>query len=124
MYLYETCMHINFQQNRVSQNRAHKFICKKVENYINLQLAIRISNNRAFRTCTTPRRTIRPILRPIYLLDVRLPRKEIIYTDGRTDRQAAQQTDGQTDDTTDGRTNRQTTLQTDGRTDVAYDNNR
>ena len=38
---------------------------QKFENYINLQLAIRISKNHAFRTCTTPSRTFRPILRSI-----------------------------------------------------------
>ena len=67
---------------------------------INLKLAIRISIH-AFRTCTTPSRTFRPILRSISLLDNELPRKEIISTD---DRRA------------DGRT--------DGRTDVAHDNKR
>ena len=34
MYHRKTYMHINFQQNWVSQNRAHKFIC-------NLQLEFR-----------------------------------------------------------------------------------
>ena len=51
----------------------------------NLQLAMRISKNQAFRTCTTPSRTFRPILRSIGLIDNELPRKEIISTDGRTD---------------------------------------
>ena len=37
---------------------------------INLQLAIRISKNDAFQTCTTPSRTFRPILRSIRLLDI------------------------------------------------------
>ena len=57
----------------------------------NLQLAIRISNNHAIRTCTTPLRTFRPILSSIGLLDNELPRKEIISTDGRTDRRRARQ---------------------------------
>ena len=65
-------------------------------NCINLQLAIRISKNHAFRTCTTPSRTFRPILSSIGLLDNELPRKQIISTDGRTDGQ----TDGQTSRTT------------------------
>ena len=69
-------------------------------NCINLQLAIRILKNHAFRTCTTPSRTFRPILSSIGLLGNELPQKEIISTDGQTDRQ------------------------TDGRTDVAHDNNR
>ena len=63
---------------------------QKFANCINLQLAIRISKNHAFRTCTTPSRTIRPILRSIGLLDNELPRKEFISTDNR-------RTDGQTD---------------------------
>ena len=65
-------------------------------NCINWQLAIRISKNHAFRTCTTPSRTFRPILSSIGLLDNEIPQKEIISTDGRTDRQ----TDGQTSRTT------------------------
>ena len=73
---------------------------QKFDNRINLQLAIRISKNHAVRTCTTSLRTFLLILRSIGLLDVEIPRKEIISTDGQTD----------------GRT--------DGRTDVAYDNNR
>ena len=65
---------------------------------INLQLAIRISKNHVFRTCTTPSRTFRPILRSIGPLDNELPPKKI----------SPQTTDGQTD----------------GRTDVVHDNNR
>ena len=53
---------------------------------LKLQLAIRISKNHAFRTCTTPLRTFRPILSSIGPLGNELPRKEIISTDGRTDR--------------------------------------
>ena len=56
---------------------------QKIANCINLQLAIRISKNQAFRTCTTPLRTSRPILRLIGLLDIEIPRKEIISTDDR-----------------------------------------
>ena len=56
---------------------------QKFANCINLQLAIRISKNHAFRTCTIPSQTLRPILRSIGLLDNELPRKEIISTDDR-----------------------------------------
>ena len=71
-----------------------------------MQLAMRISKNQAFRTCTTPSRTFRPILRSIGLIDNELPRKKIISTDGRTDGR----TDGQTDGRTDGQTSRTTTI--------------
>ena len=81
-------------------------------NCIDLQLAIRISKNQTFRTCTTPSRTFRPILSSIGLLGNELPRKEIISTDGRTDGR----TDGQTDGQTDRRTDRRTDGQTDGQT--------
>ena len=72
MHHRKTYMYINFQQNWVSRSvkTAHKFTCK------NFQLAIRISNNHAFLTCTTPSQTFRPILRSIGLLDNELPRKE------------------------------------------------
>ena len=72
---------------------------QKIANCINLQLAIRISKNQAFRTCTTPSQTFRPILRSIGLLDNELPRKDNISTDGRTD--------GRTDGWTDRRRARQ-----------------
>ena len=87
-----TYMIINFQQDRVS--RSVKTVHTNLfANCINLQLANRISKNHAFRTCTTPSRTFRPILRSIGLLDNELPRKEIISTDDR-------RTDGQTSRTT------------------------
>ena len=93
-----TYLYINFQQNRVS--RSVKTVHTSLfANYINLQLAIRISKNHAFLTCTTPSRTFRPILSSISLLDNELPRKEIISTDGR-----------QTDRRTDGQTSRTTTI--------------
>ena len=94
-----TYLHINFQQNRVSRSvkTVHTNLFAKIANCINLQLAIRISKNQAFRTCTTPSRTFRPILRSIGLLDNELPQKENISTDDR---------------------------RTDRRTDVAHDNNR
>ena len=90
----------------------------KFANCISLQLAIIISKNHAFPTCTTPSRTFRSILRSIGLLDNKLPQKEIIPIDDR--RQTDRRTDGRTDRRTDG----QTDGRTDGRTDVAYDNNR
>ena len=95
-------MHIYFphiSDSRISQNRVHKFICKIIANCINLQFAIKILKNHAFRS-------FRPILGSIGLLDVRLPQKEVIYTDGRTDRQ----TDRQKDRQTDGQTSRTTTI--------------
>ena len=94
-----TYLYINFQQNRVS--RSVKTVHTSLfANCMNLQLAIRILKNHAFRTCTTPARTFRPILSSIGLLGNELPRKEIISTDGRTD--------GRTDRRTDGRTGRRT----------------
>ena len=86
-----TYLYINFQQNRVSRSvkTAHTSL---FANCIDLQLAIRISKNHTFRTCTTPSWTFRPILRLIGLLDNELPRKEIISTDDRrTDRRRARQ---------------------------------
>ena len=82
-----TYLYINFQQNRVSRSvkTVTQVYLQILANCINLQLAIRISKNHAFRTCTTPSRTFRPILSSIGLLDNKLPRKEIISTDGRTD---------------------------------------
>ena len=84
----KTYMYINFQQYRISRSlkTVHTNIfCKKLANCINLQLAVRILNNHASRTCTTPSRTFRPILRLIGLLEI--PLKEIISTDDRrTDR--------------------------------------
>ena len=112
-----TCTSIFSKIGLVDQSKpCTQIYLQKIANCINLQLAIRISKNQAFRTCTTPSRTFRPILSSIGLLGNELPRKEIISTDGRTDRRTDGRTDGQTDGQTDGRT--------DGRTDVAYDNNR
>ena len=80
-----TYLYINFQQNGVSRSvkTVHTNLFAK-----NCKFAIRISKNQAFRTCTTPSRTFRPILRSIGLLDNELPRKENISTDDR-------RTDGQ-----------------------------
>ena len=102
MYHRITYLYINFQQNRAS--RSVKTVHTSLfANCINLQLAIKILKNHTFRTCTTPSRTFRPILRLIGLLDNELPRKEIISTDDR-------RTDGQTDGRTDGQTSRTTTI--------------
>ena len=84
---------------RTLKSRNKHWLCylQKNANCIDLQLAIRISKNQAFRTCTTPSRTFRPILRSIGLLDNELPRKENISTD---DRRTDRRTDGQTSRTT------------------------
>ena len=92
-----TCVSIFSKIGLVDQSKTcTQIYLQKFLNCNNLQLAIRILKNHAYRTCTTPSRTFRTI----GLLDNELPRKEIISTDGQTDRQ------------------------TDGRTDVAHDNNR
>ena len=97
-----TCISIFSKIGLVDQSKTcTQIYLQKCLNCNNLQLAIRISKHHAFRTCTTPLRTFRPILRSIGLLDIEIPRKEIISTDDRR---------------TDGRTDR--------RTDVAHDNNR
>ena len=86
-------MYINFQQYRDSRSvkTVHTSLFAKIANCINVQLAIRISKNHAFSTCTTPLRTFLLILRSIGLLDIEIPRKVIISTDGRTDRRRARQ---------------------------------
>ena len=103
-----TCISIFSKIRLVDQSKlCTQIYLQKLANCINLQLAIRISKNHAYRTCTTPSRTFRPILRSIGPLDNELPRNKKLFpqtTDGRHD--------GQTDGTTDGRT------------DVAHDNNR
>ena len=96
-----TCTSIFSKIGLVDQSKpCTQIYLQKIANCINLQLAIRISKNQAFRTCTTPSRTFRPILSSIGLLGNELPRKEIISTDGRTDRRTDGQTDGQTSRTT------------------------
>ena len=86
-----TCISIISKIGLVDQSKlCTQIYLQKFANCINLQLAMRISKNHAFRTCTTPSRTFRPILRSIGLLDNELPRKEIVSTDDR-------RTDGQTD---------------------------
>ena len=89
MHHRKTYMYINFQQNRVSKSvkTVHTSLFAKFANSINLQLAIRISKNHAFRTCTTPLRTFMLILRSIGLLNI-----EILQTDGQTDGQTSRTT--------------------------------
>ena len=85
-------MYINFQQNQVGRSvkTVHTNLFAKI---CDLQLAIRISKNQAFRTCTTPLPAFKPIMRSIGLLDIEIPRKKLFpqTTDGRTDRRRAQQ---------------------------------
>ena len=59
MHHRKTYMYINFQQNRASRSvkTVHIVYLQKFANCKNLQLAIRISKNHAFRTYTTPLRT-------------------------------------------------------------------
>ena len=56
MHHLTTCMHNNFQQNRVSKlvKSVQQMYLSKIANCINLQLAIQILKNHAFWTCTTP----------------------------------------------------------------------
>ena len=92
-----TCISIFSKIGLVDQSKTcTQIYLQKFLNCNNLQLAIRILKNHAYRTCTTPSRTLRPILSSIGLLDNELPRKEIISTDGQTDGR----TDGQTSRTT------------------------
>ena len=59
-----TCISIFSKIGLVDQSKlCTQIYLQKFANCINLQLAIRISKNHAFRTCTTPSRTFRPILR-------------------------------------------------------------
>ena len=82
-----TCISIFSKIRLVDQSKpCTQIYLQKFSNCINLQLAIRNSKHHAFRTCTTPLRTFRPILRSIGLLDIEIPQKEIISTDGRTSR--------------------------------------
>ena len=95
--LKRTCVSIFRKIGLVDQSKpCTQVYLQKFANYINLQLAIRISKNHDFRTCTTPLRTFMLILRSIGLLDIEISRKEIISTDGRTDRRTARLTDGRT----------------------------
>ena len=93
-----TCISIFSKIGLVDQSKTcTQIYLQKFLNCNNLQLAIKILKNHAYRTCTTPSRTFRPILSSIGLLDNELPRKEIISTDGQTDGQTDRQTDGRTD---------------------------
>ena len=69
-----TCTSIFSKIGLVDQSKpCTQIYLQKIANCINLQLAIRISKNQAYRTCTTPLRTSRPILRSIGLLDIEIP---------------------------------------------------
>ena len=95
-----TCISIFSQIGLVDQSKpCTQIYLQKFANCINLQLAIRISKNHAFRKCTTPSRTFRPILRSIGLIDNELREKKLFP-----------QTDGRTDGRTDGQTSRTTTI--------------
>ena len=79
-----TCMSIFSKIGLADQSKlCTQIYLQKFANCINMQLAIRISKNHTFQTCTTPSQTFRPIFRSIGLLDNELPRKEIISTDDR-----------------------------------------
>ena len=83
-------MYVNFQQNWVSRSveTVHTNLFAKI---CNLQLEFR--NITPFgHALPQPSRTFRPILRSIGLLNNELPRKNIIYTDGRTDGQTSRTT--------------------------------
>ena len=83
-------MHVKYQLN--PKKRFVKTVNTKNKlNCINLQLAIRTLENSAFRTCTTPSQTFRPILRSIGLLDIKIPQKKLFpqTTNGRTDGQTS-----------------------------------
>ena len=86
---HKTYMYINFQQNWANRSviTVHTNVFAKKS-----QVAIRISENYAFRTCTTPLRTFMLILRSIGMLDIEIPRKEIISIDGQTDGQTSRTT--------------------------------
>ena len=87
LHITYICLSIFSKIGLVAQSKpCTQVYLQKFANSINLQLnvAIRISKNHAFRTCTTPLRTFMLILRSIGQLDIEIPRKEIISTDGRT----------------------------------------
>ena len=79
------CMSIFSKIGLIDQSKpCTQIYLPKNANCINLQLAIRILKNHAFRIYTTPKPTFRSILVSIGLLDIKLPQKDI-DTDGRTD---------------------------------------
>ena len=89
-----TCRSIFSKIRLVDQSKlCTQIYLQKFANCINLQLAIRISKSHAFRTCTTPSRTFRPILRIIGLLANNYRKKKLFpeTTDGRTDRRRVRQ---------------------------------
>ena len=56
IHYHKTYMYVNFQQNRVNRSvkTVHTNLFANIANCIYLQLAIKISKNHVFRTCTTP----------------------------------------------------------------------
>ena len=87
MHHHKTYMYLNFQLNLVSRSAKSctQIYLQNIENCINLQRAIRISKTHALWTCTTTQPTFTLILGSIGLLNIKLPRKEIIDKDGQTD---------------------------------------
>ena len=82
-----TCISIFSKIGLVDQSKlCTQIYLQNLASCINLQLAIRISKNHAFRTCTTPSQTFRPILRSIGLLDNELRVNKLFpqTTDGQT----------------------------------------
>ena len=76
----------------VYQNRENK----KNINCINLQLVIRISQNRSSQTCITPPPIFVSNLRPIGLLVIVQPCSKVFFYERRTDGRHDRRTDGQT----------------------------
>ena len=110
MHHRTTYMHSNFQQNRVSRSvkTVHTNLFAK-----NCKLHKFVTCNWNFeKSCLSdmhhPLTDFMLILRSIGLLDIEIPRKEIISTDGQTDGQTDGWTDGTTDRRTDGQTLRTT----------------
>ena len=79
-----TFMHSNFQQNRVSRSfkTVQTNLFAKNANCLNLQLKSRLWDMHY------PLMNIQAVLGSIGLFDIRLPRKEIICTNGQTDGRA------------------------------------
>ena len=127
----QTCINVKrtrmpiFEQDRVSRSvkTVHtNLFAKKNENCINLQLAIRILENHAFWTCTTPifsKWTIWADFEINLPIRYQITAKRKYFHRRQTDRWTDRQTDRWTDRRTDRQTDRQTTdRQTDdGQTD-------
>ena len=84
-----TCISIFSKIGLVDQSKpCTQVYLQKFANCINLQLAMRISKNHTFRTCTTTLRTFMLILRSIGLLGISKYREKKLFpqTDGQTSR--------------------------------------